>query len=98
MENNLVQGKCSRCKGTGRCAGYFSSSELEKCWNCGGTGEQCFDGQLICNCCLEVMGYIGHDCDMNGNDFVCVECRNKGAYVVETKVNYGWKREYKLPE
>lgn len=26
------------------------------------------------------MGYIGYDFDMNGNMFVCIECRNKGAY------------------
>ncbi len=94
MENNLVAGKCNSCNGTGN-----DKQPNWQCYNCSGTGEQCYDGTLDCSCCGEVIGYIGWDCDMNGNMFVCISCRNKGAIIVRTPNDRGGTDlSFKLPE
>ena len=92
----MNNGKCEHCKGTG--VTYYSMSG-GMCYTCDGTGENHYDGDLICNCCQSIMGYIGWECDMNGNQFICIECKNKGAYAVRTpNKRGGFDITFHLPE
>jgi len=89
MENN----KCSHCKGTGKNQTYHNG-----CDSCNGDGKNHYDGDLLCDCCDKLMGYIGHDCDMNGNMFICIQCKNNGAYIVRTRNDRGGiDLSFKLP-